>query len=101
MTVGRELLTSVKGSKLAATFSGDHKLQVLPGNQRVYLDRNPFIFDYCLEYLRSNRSFIPKSTPTNPNIRELFDMEVKFWGLDRGLARIDSMSNVDLVQKIN
>lgn len=75
VTVGRDLLTSVKGSLLQVTFAGDHGLKLL-GNGRVFLDRNPQIFDYCLQYLRSGRSFIPKSTAANPNIRELFEMEV-------------------------
>lgn len=99
VTVGRDLLTSIKGSRLEVTFSGDHGLKLM-SNNRVFLDRNPQIFDYCLQYLRSGRSFVPKSTAANPNIRELFDMEVRFWNLDRGLARIDSMANREQVDRI-
>ena len=40
VTVGRDLLTSVKGSLLEVTFAGDHGLKLL-GNGRVFLDRNP------------------------------------------------------------
>ena len=54
VTVGRTLLTQIKGSKMAQTFSGDHSLKLMD-NKRLFIDRNPQIFEYCLQYLRSGR----------------------------------------------
>ena len=40
ITVSRELLTSIKGSKMETVFAGETTLHVLP-NKRIFLDRNP------------------------------------------------------------
>ena len=99
ITVSRELLTSIKGSKMETVFSGDHTLHVLP-NKRIFLDRNPQIFEHVLQYLRTRRSHVPINNNLESNLRELFEMEVKFWELDKGLGHIDALTNSLQKQKI-
>jgi len=34
------------------------------------------------------------------NMRDLFDLEVKYWGIDKGLASVDSLINHEQRDKI-
>ena len=53
MEVTRALLTSVKGSKLAARFSGQHKVKE-PKAGEYFLDRDAEIFGIVLNFLRND-----------------------------------------------
>lgn len=54
-TVNKELLLSVKDSKLAQTFENLESLNKIEG--RVFLDRDPEAFGSMIFYLRNNREF--------------------------------------------
>lgn len=64
----------------------------------IYVDRDPEIFNYVLKYLRSDRKFIPKNV--TQDVSSQIEFEIKYWGLDKGLARIDTLTNVDDIKKI-
>ena len=48
--VSKDLLCSIKPSTLEEMFSGRHELKKFNG--KVFIDRNPKIFRYVLDYLR-------------------------------------------------
>ena len=48
----RDMLCRDPKSYLAELFSGKHPLRKLDG--KVFIDRNPQIFTYVLDYLRNN-----------------------------------------------
>ena len=43
---------------------------------------------------------MPVNNHMESNLRELFDIEVKFWELDRGLARVETLTGTYLKEKI-
>ena len=51
MTVGRYTLTKVKESKLSEMFSDITTTGNKNEGDRVFLDRNPLIFKYIIDYL--------------------------------------------------
>lgn len=57
--VDRKTLTTVDGSMLSAQFSGNIPLKKTEEN-RIFLDRDPEIFGHMLNYLRSERKFLPR-----------------------------------------
>lgn len=60
-TVGRSMLTQIKGSKMAELFNNMHQVKMVEGNQ-IFLDRDPEAFNNVLRYLRTNRKFLPADT---------------------------------------
>ena len=72
----RDMLCKDPNSYLAELFSGKQSLRKIDG--KVFIDRNPQIFTYVLDYLRNDQ------TPLNfqdPTMKELFDLELKHWKL--------------------
>ena len=80
--VGRDTLTSVKDSMLREMFSGKVNLKKINGEQ-IFLDRDPVVFNHMVNYLRSNRKFLPKEL--SPDLRRRLDMELRFWKIGDGL----------------
>ena len=61
MTVGRSTLTKIQNSKLAKMFM-DQQNGIKAGKKdegRIFLDRNPVIFRYIIDYLQSDLKFLP------------------------------------------
>jgi len=61
MTVGRSTLTKIQNSKLAKMFM-DQQNATKAGKKdegRIFLDRNPVIFRYIIDYLQSDLKFLP------------------------------------------
>jgi len=58
-------------------FSGRHELKKQSG--KVFLDRNPKVFRYVLDYLRNNQEvdFIFK----DDTLKNLFEGELKHWNI--------------------
>jgi hypothetical protein len=94
-TVGRNLLTQVKGSKMADLFSSMQQLKMVEGNQ-IFLDRDPEAFNNVLRYLRTNRKFLPADS--DQNLRKLVELEIKYWEVNKGLS--NSLIESDLQRKI-
>ena len=57
-TVDRKTLTQVSGSMLSAQFSGN--IPKKTEDNKIFLDRDPEIFGHMLNYLRSERKFLPR-----------------------------------------
>jgi hypothetical protein len=74
--VYRSVLTSVPESALAKMFSGKFDLDEVDGE--VYIDRDPYVFDMVLQYLRNGKEV----QPMDHNVRKLFDLELEFWLLN-------------------
>jgi len=89
VTVGRDTLVKVQGSLLSEYFSGNAHLKKIQ-KDRVFLDRDPEIFDLILKYLRAERKWYPKDLSTD--MRDQFNLEVKRWRLDYGLKSIDQLT---------
>lgn len=75
--VSKALLTSVKDSLLAKTFSGKHNLKMIDGH--IFLDRDPSIFDMVLNYLRYDGTYMPQNL--DAQTKTLYVMEVDYWGI--------------------
>ena len=92
--VGKETLMQVKDSYMTSFFSGNFKKLEYDINdsKSIYLDRNPEIFRHIVEYLRVNRTFIPKDV--SQDTKDLIELEIKFWGLDKGLNNFDQVTNL-------
>lgn len=74
MDVARSTLLTVKDSLLAAKFSGNVKLG---SKERVFLDRDPFIFNYLINFLRSDRKELPNDVSSD--IKRNLENEIKYW----------------------
>ena len=77
LSVSRQLLCSISGSDLANTFNGRHELALIDG--KVFLDRNPKIFNMVLDYLRNDRAPFSIEDQT---ISDLFKYELEYWKLN-------------------
>ena len=64
----------------------------------MYLDRDPEIFNLVLKYLRSERRFVPKNI--TQDVMKQLELEIKYWGIDKGLVRVDTLTNTDEIQKL-
>ena len=61
-------------------FSEGYKLQkVGPNNDRIFIDRNGDIFQYVLDFLRSERDIMPSFS--NPDDEVRFKQELEFWDI--------------------
>ena len=74
--VRKSLLCSVPNSTLEALFSGRHHIDKVEG--KYFLDRDPQIFRYVINYLGNGRYPIIKDEET----QKLFDEEIDFWQLN-------------------
>ena len=71
-------MRKVKDSHLAEMFSGNYNLEIDQDNF-VFVNRNPKVFGYVLDYLRNDCkpiNFDDKAT------KQLFNLELKHWKLD-------------------
>ena len=59
--------------------------------KRLYIDRDPEIFGRVIEYLHSDRTSLP--SPADHKLREATEAEIKYWGLDAGLASPSSLTS--------
>jgi len=66
------MLTSIRDSELAKLFKEKES--------HFILDRNPVIFNYVLEFLRSDGIYIPKNEDEKE--KSLFVDELKHWGIE-------------------
>lgn len=82
--VGRDTLTSVKGSRLGELFSGKVDPRKGGNGEEVFLDRDPVVFNHMINYLRSNRKFLPKEL--SPDLRHHLETEIRFWKVGDGLS---------------
>ena len=91
-TVGRNVLTSVPGSLMSATFAKGVKHNTVEGGM-VFLDRDPDLFNHILFFLRSNRTFLPREISSD--MKEALENEIKYWKLEKGLIKLYSYTNAD------
>jgi hypothetical protein len=82
--VSRNTLTSVKDSMLRKLFTGSVNLKKIHDGEQIFLDRDPVVFNHMINYLRSNRKFLPKDLP--PDLRHQLDLELKFWKVSGDLV---------------
>ena len=78
ITIGKDLLNSVKYSKLFNHIKSEYKKVV--GNGVIFLDRDPEAFRLMLIYLRNRRQSMPKLTDKFQ--QQIFEDEINFWGLN-------------------
>lgn len=86
--LSRELVTSVEGSLMEKTFSGNCTLKTV--DQHVFLDRDPRIFEMVLNFLRHDGNYMPEFS--NDETKQLFEMELKYWGVSE-LRIISKLNN--------
>ena len=55
-------------------------------------------FSFMLKYLKSSRSELPKSIPLDEF--EKLEQAIKFWGLDKGLAFIDTLTEIEKIKQL-
>lgn len=91
--VGMDTLTSVDGSLLQNFFTAENFK-----NEKIFIDREPGAFNNMLQYLRSDRKYVPKNLP--PDIKAQFEMEIKHWKVDNGLKQYDQLTYSKLQWKI-
>lgn len=83
LKVTRSVLTRVKGSALEAMFSGRHTLK-LTNEGAIFIDRDADVFQIIIGYLR-NGCWIPPIK--DEFLRERFEVELDFWGLEDSESR--------------
>ena len=76
--IGRGTLTSIPNSFMSQYFS---QIAVGPDGrytgEEIFIDRDPDVFAQIINYLRSDRKFIPKDV--NVDLASLFELEVRYW----------------------
>lgn len=77
------MLTRVKGSALEAMFSGRHTLKLTPEGA-IFIDRDADVFQIIIGYLRNGCRIPPIK---DEFLRERFEIELDFWGLEDSQAR--------------
>ena len=94
MTVGRDTLTKVNGSLLSATFSGNVELTRMPESQRVFLDRDPEVFNQVIQHLRNDMKFAPNYNHNNgfEEKKLPLDLEIDFWQLNEPMVDDQAMA---------
>ena len=88
--VARSTLMTVKDSLLAAKFSGNAPMGK---DSRIFLDRNPLIFNYMIDYLRSDRKVLPMDISSDK--KKGLENEIKYWQVDRGISKIYDYTHPD------
>ena len=76
MQVGKQILTSVPQSKLAAQFSGAAQMN-LDRDGRIFIDRNPDIFKHVIDYLTTDKEYLFNTS--DQNIKKQLELELEFW----------------------
>lgn len=60
VSASKKILTKFQGSLLSDMFSEDISILNKDENGKIFIDRNPKIFNYVLDYIRSDRKFSPE-----------------------------------------
>jgi len=68
-------------------------------DNKVFLDRDPDIFKHMINYIRSDRKYLPQDV--NQDVKKLLEMEIKFWGVDFGLEKYDVLTVSQMKYKLN
>ena len=80
ITTEKEVLTSVKGSKLAALFSDMHELKKV--DNEIFIDRDGSTFETLVNYLRNERKIFPEFSEKNSE--KMFFKELQYWDIEQG-----------------
>lgn len=76
--ISKQILCSVPGSMMERLFCGEHEIK--KQNGKIFVDRNPTIFQHVIDYLRNDRASF---NIEDKAIADLFKLELKHWKLDR------------------
>ena len=88
MIVGRKTLTLVPGSRLCDMFADNVPLN-LHHQEKVFIDRNAEVFEYVIDYLRSDRRSLPKEGILTYELQDKIEKEIEFWKLYRDVGLKD------------
>lgn len=77
ITVGKKTLGKVKGSKLWSLVYG-HESFVRTSEGRIFIDRNPEMFNHVLNYIQSDQTFLPRDV--TQDTKSLIHLELQYWG---------------------
>ena len=77
LRISKDVMCKVPDSILGEMFSGRHEIKKL-NDGRVFIDRNPKVFSYVLDYLRNDLTPLYFEDKT---VKHLFDLELKHWKL--------------------
>ena len=80
----RSVIGKVPYSKLSNLITRLEK-----AGEAIEIMADPTVFKHLVQYLESDRTLLPEG---NSQMRVLVEKEIKFWGLDRGLARVDTLT---------
>ena len=90
LSVNRSVLTQVKGSTLNEIFTDLDKVPNQQEGEFFQIDRDPLIFELLVEYLKSERRYIPKDL--SGQLRRKLEAEIKYWKCDKGLQAYDQLT---------
>ena len=90
-TTKKTILTKVTGSRLEGWFSDEIVLQK-DSDGHIVLNKDPQVFTHVLKYLESDRTVLPDAY-ADLELRERVEKEIKDLGLDKGLARPDTLTS--------
>ena len=55
------------------------------------MDRDPTIFGHMINYLRSERKFLPRQLTADQ--KHHLKMEIQYWQVDKGLEKMNQLSH--------
>ena len=66
-------------------------------NGKIFLDRNPKAFGLVLDFLRNDQEEIKIEDPV---LRNLFENELKFWGLKKKSEDAETPASLDDIEQV-
>ena len=96
MKIGRDTLTSVPDSRLAAMFAGSVSSNY-DKEGRIFIDRNPDIFKHVIDYLTSNQQYLLNTQ--DKNIKTQLDLEIQYWNISE--LKYDQLLHQASFKKLN
>ena len=92
--VSRDTLERCEGSMLAIFISDHWKEGNANEKEPIFIDRNGRLFEYVLDYLRTNKVYLPSAVS-----RAAEQEEFKFYGIDADMSKV--MKECGILQGIS
>lgn len=95
-TTSLPVLTSIKGTYFDAMFSGRWELQK-EEDGTIFIDRDPFVFRYILNFLRGDEPLINLLTPME---KEMLKRDADFYQINQLVDLLNPNNNATLVENL-
>jgi hypothetical protein len=93
--VSRDTLERCKGSMLASLISSNWREGNSDDSEPIFIDRNGRLFEYVLDYLRTNKVHVPLSVS-----RSALQEELEYFGVDADMSQVIDMYSVRYLRVI-